>query len=249
MSKINFENVSLCFNKPTNIKNTIKEGALKFILNFGKNYYKYNTYDVLMDINFSLSDGDRAVIIGKNGAGKSTLLRLIAGIYKPTSGRISHHGSITSLIEVGAGMNPELTGRENIILSGLISGFDIRELRSRENEIIDFADIGDFIDVPMKYYSTGMCYRLSFSLALMVRPDILVVDELFAGGDINFISKSTKRIEELKTESSIFIGVTHDLNYEKIFFNKIIYLKDNKISYVGGDIGGCLDRYQDESNL
>lgn len=186
MSKINFENVSLRFNKPTNIKNTIKEGALKFILNFGKNYYKYKTYDVLRDINFSLVDGDRAVIIGKNGAGKSTLLRLIAGIYKPTSGRITHQGSITSLIEVGAGMNPELTGRENIILSGLISGFHIQELRTREAEIIDFADIGDFIDVPMKYYSTGMCYRLSFSLALMVRPDILVVDELFAGGGYKF---------------------------------------------------------------
>lgn len=249
MSKINFENVSLRFNKPTNIKNTIKEGALKFILNFGKNYYKYKTYDVLRDINFSLVDGDRAVIIGKNGAGKSTLLRLIAGIYKPTSGRITHQGSITSLIEVGAGMNPELTGRENIILSGLISGFHIQELRTREAEIIDFADIGDFIDVPMKYYSTGMCYRLSFSLALMVRPDILVVDELFAGGDINFISKSTKRIEELKTESSIFIGVTHDLNYAKIFFNKIIYLKDNNISYMGDDIEGCLDRYQAESKF
>ncbi|MBU3580971.1 ABC transporter ATP-binding protein [Polynucleobacter sp. AP-Capit-er-40B-B4] len=247
MSTVNFDNVSLKFNKPTNKKNTIKEGIIKFILNFGKNYYKYDTHDVLRDINFKIIDGDRVVIIGQNGAGKSTLLRLITGIYKPTSGEVKIEGSITSLIEVGAGMNPELTGRENIILSGLISGFNSKELRAREQEIIDFADIGDFIDVPMKYYSTGMCYRLSFSLALLVRPDILVVDELFAGGDLNFIEKSTKRVEELKNDSSIFISVTHDLNYAKTFFNKIIYIKNNKIVYFGDDIAGCLLKYQNES--
>lgn len=149
--------------------------------------------------------------------------------------------------EIGAGTDPELTGRENIYIMGLISGFSRAEIRAKEQEIIDFADIGDFIDVPVKYYSAGMGGRLSFSMATSIHPDILVVDELFAGGDINFIEKASKRIEQIKNDASIFVSVTHDMAYAKKFFNKIIYLKDNSVKYYGTDIDNCVKEYIQDS--
>ena len=170
-------------------------------------------------------------------------------IYQPTSGKIAIQGKISSLIEIGAGMDPELTGRENIYLSGLISGFSKKTMNEKEDEIINFADIGDFIDVPVKYYSTGMGARLSFSIATTIHPDILIVDELFAGGDINFIEKATKRIEQIKNDASIFISVSHDMNYTKQFFNKIIYLKDNRLEYFGSDIEYAVSKYENDSRI
>jgi ABC-type polysaccharide/polyol phosphate transport system ATPase subunit len=241
MKYIKLEEISLNFIKYKNKNNTLKENFLKYILNFGKNYYENENFNVLNGVSFDLVSGDRLCIIGKNGAGKSSLLRILVGIYKPSSGTIKINGSVTSLLEVGAGMNPELTGRENILLSSLISGLPRKVIDLKMNEIIRFADIGDFIDVPMKYYSSGMCYRLSFSTALLVKPDILVVDELFAGGDINFINKASDQIEKLKNSASIFISVTHDMSYAKNFFNKILYLKDNQVEYFGNDIDYGVD--------
>lgn len=240
---IKFKDVSFEYLKITNVSSGLKENIMKFFTNFGQNSYKEETFHVLNDLNFELQTGDRLCIIGRNGAGKSTLLRLLTGIYKPTKGSIKISGKISSLIEIGAGMDPELTGRENIYIMGLISGFSKKEIKAKEQEIIDFADIGDFIDVPVKYYSTGMGGRLSFSMATSIHPDILVVDELFAGGDINFISKATKRIEQIKNDASIFVSVTHDMEYAKKFFNKIIYLKDNSVKYYGEDIQNCVEMY------
>jgi lipopolysaccharide transport system ATP-binding protein len=243
MQYLKLKNINLDFIKYKNNHNTLKENILKYLLNFGKNYYKKEVFTVLHKVSFELETGDRLVIIGKNGAGKSSLLRILVDIYKPTSGSIEKKGTITSLLEVGAGMNPELTGRENIMLSSLISGFSKKKIESKMNEIINFADIGDFIDVPMKYYSSGMCYRLSFSTAILVEPEILIVDELFAGGDVNFINKASNRIEELKNTASIFISVSHDMAYAKKFFNKILYLKDNHIEYFGENIDHGIDLY------
>ena len=240
---IKFKDVSFEYLKITNVSSGLKENIMKFFTNFGQNSYKEETFHVLNDLNFELQTGDRLCIIGRNGAGKSTLLRLLTGIYKPTKGSIKISGKISSLIEIGAGMDPELTGRENIYIMGLISGFSKKEIKAKEQEIIDFADIGDFIDVPVKYYSTGMGGRLSFSMATSIHPDILVVDELFAGGDINFINKATKRIEQIKNDASIFVSVTHDMEYAKKFFNKIIYLKDNSVKYYGEDIQNCVEMY------
>lgn len=242
-----FNNVSFEYLKVLNTSSGIKENILKFFVNFGQDSYKEEVFNVLNDLNFEILDGDRVCIIGKNGAGKSTLLRLMTNIYQPTKGKIKTSGKISSLIEIGAGMDVELTGRENIYISGLISGFSKKEMKSKEQDIIDFADIGDFIDVPVKYYSTGMGARLSFSIATTIKPDILIVDELFAGGDINFIEKATKRIEEIKNEASIFISVSHDMNYARKFFNKIIYLKDNKLKYFGTDIEYAILEYENDN--
>lgn len=240
---IKFKDVSFEYIKIFNASSGIKENIMKFFTNFGQNSYKEETFHVLNNLNFELNTGDRLCIIGRNGAGKSTLLRLLTGIYKPTHGEIQISGKISSLIEIGAGMDPELTGRENIYIMGLISGFSRAEIKAKEQDIIDFADIGDFIDVPVKYYSTGMGGRLSFSMATSIHPDILVVDELFAGGDINFIDKASKRIEQIKNDASIFVSVTHDMEYAKKFFNKIIYLKDNSVKYYGTDIENCVKEY------
>lgn len=240
---IKFKNVSFEYIKIFNASSGIKENIMKFFTNFGQDSYKEETFHVLNNLNFELNTGDRLCIIGRNGAGKSTLLRLLTGIYKPTHGDIQISGKISSLIEIGAGMDPELTGRENIYIMGLISGFSRAEIKAKEQEIIDFADIGNFIDVPVKYYSTGMGGRLSFSMATSIHPDILVVDELFAGGDINFIDKASKRIEQIKNDASIFVSVTHDMEYAKKFFNKIIYLKNNSVQYYGEDIESCVQEY------
>ena len=240
---IKFKDVSFEYLKITNVSSGLKENIMKFFTNFGQSSYKEETFHVLNNLNFELHTGDRLCIIGRNGAGKSTLLRLLTGIYKPTKGSIKISGKISSLIEIGAGMDPELTGRENIYIMGLISGFSKKEIKAKEQEIIDFADIGDFIDVPVKYYSTGMGGRLSFSMATSIHPDILVVDELFAGGDINFINRASKRIEQIKNDASIFVSVTHDMEYAKKFFNKIIYLKDNSVKYYGEDIQNCVEMY------
>lgn len=246
---IKFKDVSFEYIKIFNASSGIKENIMKFFTNFGLDSYKEEIFHVLNHLNFELTTGDRLCIIGRNGAGKSTLLRLLTGIYKPTHGEIQISGRISSLIEIGAGMDPELTGRENIYIMGLISGFSRAEIKAKEQEIIDFADIGDFIDVPIKYYSTGMGGRLSFSMATSIHPDILVVDELFAGGDINFIDKASKRIEQIKNDASVFVSVTHDMEYAKKFFNKIIYLKDNSVKYYGTDIENCVKEYiQDNIN-
>ncbi len=244
---IKFKNVDFEYIKIKNVSNSLKENVLKFITNFGRMKYEKEVFKVLNNINFELYKGDRLCIIGKNGAGKSTLLRLIVGIYKASRGEIKTKGKITSLIEIGAGMDPELTGRENIYIMGLIAGFTRKKIKEKEKEIIEFADIGDFIDVPVKYYSTGMAGRLSFSAATSIEPDILVVDELFAGGDINFVNKASKRIEELKKNASIFISVTHNMEDAKKFFNKILYLKDNKVEYYGENIEYCINKYIEDN--
>lgn len=247
MGRIKFDNVSFEYMKYSNKTSGIKESLLNFLTNFGQKSYTKEVFHVLNNLNFELTNGDRLCIIGKNGAGKSTLLRLMTNIYKPLSGNISTEGRISSLIEIGAGMDSELTGRENIYISGLISGFTRKEMMAKEQEIIDFADIGDFIDVPVKYYSTGMGARLSFSIATSIHPDIVIVDELFAGGDINFIDRATKRIEKIKNEASIFISVSHDMNYARQFFNKIIYLKNNTIEYFGEDIEYAINKYVEDN--
>jgi ABC-type polysaccharide/polyol phosphate transport system ATPase subunit len=240
---IEFNNVFFEYLKILNISSGIKENLLKFMVNFGQSAYTEESFEVLKNLNFEFSTGDRVCIIGKNGAGKSTLLKLITGVYKPSSGHIKVEGKISSLVEIGTGMDAELTGRENIYIVGLISGFSKKEIQKKEKEIVDFADIGEFIDSPVKYYSTGMGVRLMFSIATNITPEILVIDELFAGGDINFIDKATQRIEHIKNTSSIFISVTHDMNYAKQFFNKIIYLKNNKIDYFGDDIEGAINKF------
>jgi ABC-type polysaccharide/polyol phosphate transport system ATPase subunit len=168
-------------------------------------------------------------IIGLNGAGKTTLLKVISQIYKPTEGQVNVKGRIAPLIEIGAGFHPELTGRENIFLNGSLLGISKKDLNARIQSIVDFSELHEFIDTPVKYYSTGMHLRLGFTIATEFPPDILILDEMFAGADQFFISKAQKRLENFIASSKIMLMVTHEMEYVKKFCNKIVTLQDGKL--------------------
>lgn len=249
MSYIHVENISLCYIKHFNKPNSLKESVIQYLLNFGKPSYQGQDFWVLQDINFSLQDGDRLGIIGVNGAGKSSLLKVITGIYAPTKGQVKIEGRISSLIELGAGFDPELTGRENIYLNCLVSGFSKREIQKKEASIIEFSELQDFIDTPIKYYSSGMALRLGFSIATTISPEILIFDELFAAGDINFIEKALARIHEMIRTAHIFITVSHDNVQVRALCNKILYLKDRRIAYFGDDVEYGINQYVKDSGV
>ena len=168
-------------------------------------------------------------IIGRNGSGKSTILKIIAGVYTPTSGEVMVNGSIAPLIELGAGFHHELTGRENILLNGLLLGLPKREVLSRESQIIEFAELGDLIDVPVKQYSSGMYMRLAFAIATEVNPDILLIDEILAVGDGEFRRKCFERIEQFRTLGKTILFVSHDLGGIRQFCERVLLLHGGEL--------------------
>lgn len=170
----------------------------------------HNEFTALKDVSFEIKKGETVGIIGRNGSGKSTLLQLICGILKPTSGTVNVIGRISALLELGAGFNPEFTGRENVFFQGAVMGFPKEEMARRFNDIAAFADIGEFIDQPVRTYSSGMFVRLAFSVAIHVQPEILVVDEALSVGDMVFQHKSRKRLQELVDAGSTLLLVSHD---------------------------------------
>jgi lipopolysaccharide transport system ATP-binding protein len=172
----------------------------------------FHDFEAVKNASFDIPTGQAVAIIGRNGSGKSTLLKLIAGVYQPTSGRVEVKGSIAPLIELGAGFHSELTGRENILLNGLLMGYSKRDMREREQAIIDFADIGEFIDSPVKQYSSGMYARLAFAVATEVDPQILVVDEILGVGDMGFREKCFDRIRNFREAGKTILLVTHGMS-------------------------------------
>lgn len=209
--------------------NNLKE----FVINklTGKKYVDkaFDNLDALSKINLNIFEGERVGIIGHNGAGKSTLLKVISGILKPTSGKIKINGNVQPLIEIGAGFDPEFTGRENIYLNSYMLGFNKAQITEKEQAIIDFADLGNFIDKPIKYYSSGMTVRLAFSIATMIEPEILVFDEMLAAGDQNFITKAKKRTAELVDTAKIMLVVSHDLKLIESMCTRCILLNKGRI--------------------
>lgn len=201
----------------------------------------YSDFWALQNLSFSISDGERVGIVGRNGAGKSTLLKTICRIYEPSSGKVSVHGRIAPLLEIGAGFHPEFTGRENIYFNGTILGYSKEQLRAIEQEIIEFAELEEFIDTPVKYYSTGMYMRLAFSLATTVHPDILVLDELFAGGDAAFVKRGRERMYNMIDRASVMILVSHDQSLLRSLCERFIWLDHGKI-VADGDFS-VLDQY------
>jgi ABC-type polysaccharide/polyol phosphate transport system ATPase subunit len=183
----------------------------------------------LKNINLQLKGGDRVGVVGLNGAGKSTLLKMIVGIYPPFAGRIEVCGRITPMIEIGTGFNVELSGRENIYLNGAILGYSPAEMRRRENSIIEFSELAEFIDLPVKYYSSGMYGRLAFSIATMTDPEILLVDEIFSAGDARFVAKGSARMLELFNNSQIVVFVSHQLEQIKNLCNRVVILNKGEI--------------------
>jgi lipopolysaccharide transport system ATP-binding protein len=179
----------------------------------------------LQNICLDLKEGDRLGVIGHNGAGKSTLLRVISGVYEPTGGRIEVTGKVTSLIDLSLGMDGEATGIENIFLRGALLGFKRRWLSTKVKEIVDFAGLGDFIEMPLRTYSTGMQMRLAFSIATMQQPEILVMDEWLSVGDADFQEKSQQRLNEIIKKTSILVIATHSVELVQRVCNRMIRLE------------------------
>jgi ABC-type polysaccharide/polyol phosphate transport system ATPase subunit len=203
----------------------------------------YRDFFALHEISLIINPGDRVGIVGLNGAGKSTLLKTISGIYKPHRGRISVAGRITPLMELGAGFDPEQTGRKNIYLNGALLGFSPSEMKEKEREISDFSELGDFLDMPVKYYSSGMYGRLAFSIAATTDPEILMIDEVFATGDGHFVEKSSQRIQSMVERSTILVVVTHDMKQIRRLCNRVIFLDHGNI-LSDGDPKTVLEEYE-----
>ena len=187
----------------------------------------------LKDVSFQIKKGETVGIIGPNGAGKSTILKLIAGVTKPTKGKITVNGRVSPLIELGAGFHPDLTGRENIYLNGAILGLPKKEIDKKFKEIVDFAELWDFIDQPVKHYSSGMYMRLGFSIAVSVQPEILLIDEILAVGDTAFQEKCLDKMRDFQAQGVTIVFVSHSLETVKTFCQKAVLLKNGKVRSEG----------------
>lgn len=215
---------------------------IKEALSISKKQY-HKDFLALNDISFEIKKGEMLGIIGKNGAGKSTILKIITGVLTPTSGKVEINGKISALLELGAGFNPEYTGIENIYLNGTMIGFTREEMNNKIDDIISFADIGDFINQPVKTYSSGMFARLAFAVAINVEPDILIVDEALSVGDVFFQAKCYKKLEDLKNMGKTILFVTHDMGSVMKYCNRAIIFNHGSI-VAEGDPPAMIDIYK-----
>lgn len=207
----------------------------------------FEEFWALKDLSFNINEGDRVGIIGRNGAGKSTLLKLLSRISEPSSGKITIKGRVASLLEVGTGFHPELTGRENIYLNGAILGMSRKEIKSKFDEIVDFAEIEKFLDTPVKRYSSGMYVRLAFAVAAHLEPEILIVDEVLAVGDIQFQNKCLGKMDDVsKKDGRTVIFVSHNMSAIRALCNRGILLKRGQIA-IDGEIDAVIDDYMQEN--
>lgn len=210
-----------------------QSGLKHTILNIFKPAKGFREFTPLNSIDFTISKGDFFGIVGKNGSGKSTLLKTIAGIYSPNSGEVTVNGSLVPFIELGVGFNPELTGRENVYLNGALLGFGHKEIDRMYDDIVQFAELEDFMEERLKNYSSGMQVRLAFSIAIKAKGDILLLDEVLAVGDAAFQQKCFDYFEQLKKEKRTIIIVTHDMASVKRFCNRALIIKDGRIEAIG----------------
>lgn len=201
-----------------------------------------NAVIALRDVTFTVRRGEGFGVIGRNGAGKSTLLQILAGTLTASAGNCRVHGRVTALLELGSGFNPEFTGRENIFLAGAILGLSRTEMDRKFDEIIQFADIGPFIEQPVKTYSTGMMMRVAFAVAISVEPDILIIDEALSVGDILFQQKCSRRLQELTRKGVTLLVVTHDLSFVLNMCQRALWLDRGQMRYLG-DAGACVREY------
>lgn len=236
---IKIENLSKIYKMYQNPAERVKEAL------FPKHYSgKIREFYALSDVSFSISKGETVGIIGKNGSGKSTLLKILTGVINPTMGKKEMNGTISALLELGTGFNPEYTGIENIYLNGTIMGFSREQMHQKVEEICEFAEIGDFINQPVKNYSSGMFVRLAFAVAINTEPEILIVDEALAVGDYRFQAKCYNKFEELKEKGTTILFVSHDIDAVRRFCERCIWLDGGKV-VMDGDVNTVSSKYME----
>ena len=232
---IDVNEVSLCYRMPTEQYSGMKE----YLLSAVRGKLKYKGFWALKDVSSTLGRGEVLGIIGPNGAGKSTLLKVISGILKPTKGTVTISGNIVPMLELGSGFDMELTGKENIFLNGAILGYSENFLLEKYDEIVEFSGLGEFIDIPLRSYSSGMVSRLAFSIATVVKPDILIVDEILSVGDAAFQKKSLDRMMELMSGGTTVLLVSHSSEQITEVCGKALWLQKGRVMAIGDAVEVC----------
>ena len=235
---IEVEDVTMRFRMTRDRMLSLKE----FVTTALRGKLRYDEFTALEHISFQVHQGETLGLIGRNGAGKSTMLKIISGILKPTSGQVACYGNVVPMLELGSGFDMDLTGRENIFLNGAILGYSEEFLRAKYQEIVDFSELGDFIDVPIRNYSSGMLMRLAFSVATVVNPEILIVDEILAVGDAAFQEKSHERMLQLMSGGTTVLFVSHDINQIRTMCSRVLWIDHGSLKLIGPAQQVC-DRY------
>lgn len=240
---ISVKNVTMNFNLSKEKVDNLKE----YIIRILKRNIEYKKFSALDDVTFEVKKGEHLAILGLNGAGKSTLLKTIVGVYKPTTGTVYKDGVIAPLLELGAGFDPNYSGKENIFLYGAILGYDRAYLESKYDEIVEFSELGHFINVPVKNYSSGMKARLGFSIATAVEPDILILDEVLSVGDASFRKKSLAKVQSMFEKGVTVLFVSHNIAQIKAICSKAILLEKGKI-VAQGDVDDVVAIYEEKTS-
>lgn len=236
---IQLNDVTVRFRIPHEKIPTLQEYAIRWLKRRSVNFTDFNA---LNNISFSIEQGETVGIIGSNGAGKSTLLKVISRVIRPTLGRVFIKGRIAPLLELGAGFDYEMTGRENIFLNGAVLGFSRKDMAARFDRIVDFSGISDFIDAPIRTYSSGMVARLGFAVATDVQPEVLIIDEVLSVGDAEFQQKSAARISDYQNSGSTILIVSHSSNSIKQLCHRVIWLEQGSIK-ISGSVNDIMDQY------
>lgn len=232
MDIIKAENIGISFKLSRFKANTLK-GKLSQLIGGGAKTKQKTSFWALKDVSFTIKQGDILGVVGTNGSGKSTLLRTIGGIYEPDEGSIEVNGTVSTLLSLGTGFKQELSGYENIMLNGIIMGFSREEITANTEKIIEFSDLGDFIYEPVKNYSSGMVARLGFSIAVHLKRDVMLIDEILGVGDHKFRKKSRDKMVELMAEGRTFIIVSHNLEYIKQYATKVLWIEKGAMKALG----------------
>ena len=242
---INIKNVSMKFNLGIEKEFSIKQAFINFFLRKKK---KKEEFWALSNVDFHIGKGEVVGLIGSNGAGKSTLLKVVSGVMKPTSGKVTVNGVISPMIELGAGFDPNLTARENIYLNGAILGYSKKFLDEKFDDIVEFSELREFLDVPVKNFSSGMTAKLAFSIATIVNPEILIVDEILSVGDIKFQEKSKNKMMEMIKGGTTVLYVSHSLQSIKDLCTKVVWLEHGKVIKIGKPDKICDEYYKAQMN-
>ena len=235
---VELDHVSMRFNLELEKTDTIKEYFMKLV----RHQLKFDEFYALRDVSFSIEKGESLALIGENGSGKSTILKIIAGVLRPSHGRIDVCGGVAPLIELGAGFDMDMTARENVFLNGAMLGYSRQQMERSFESIIDFAELRDFVNVPIKNFSSGMIARLGFAIATQVKEDILIVDEILSVGDVRFQKKCHERMNELMSGGTTLLFVSHNMDQIKQICNRAIWLDHGRIVR-DGDVNSTCDAY------